>query len=232
MLLETSLHSLFAVMVAVALPATAAPQPITKSSTSELSLTAKLRLADSATERYNLLPKDEDFVFKFSEKEPVASTQNFPALVGVGASFSVGDLPGCSMSFLHLHPRATELLTVTKGRVLTEMVPEAVVDSKGNQRVIRAELKPGMVTVFPAGSFHTQVNPDCDTASFVAAFNNEEFSVGLVAQQAFALSDDVIAGNLGQSIAGEDIEKVRKAIPKSAAIEVEKCLAKCGKKKN
>ncbi|KAF5866938.1 hypothetical protein ETB97_008744 [Aspergillus alliaceus] len=229
MLPKSALCLVVAVMLALVLPASAAPQPITMRATSELSLTAQLRLADTAIERYQLLPQDEDFVFNFTASElPIATSQNFPALVGTSASFSISQLPGCSMSFLHLHPRATELFAITSGRVLSEMVPEAgVLDSEGKQRVIRAELSPGMLTIYPAGSFHTQVNPDCEPAHFAAAFTSDEFAVGLVAQQTFSLSDDVIAATFGQSIGGEDIETVRDAIPKTMAIQVEECLNKC-----
>ncbi|RAQ57653.1 spherulin-1B precursor [Aspergillus flavus] len=229
MVSTSALRSVAAVMIALAIPASAAPQPVSKRSTSELSLTAQLRLADTAIERYQLLPKDEDFVFNFTASEvPVATSQNFPALVGTGASFSIGELPACSMSFLHLHPRATELFALTSGRVLSEMVPEAgVLDSEGKQRVIRVELGPGMVTIYPAGSFHTQVNPDCEPANFAATFNSDEFAVGLVAAETFSLTDDVIAATFGQSIAGEDIETVRNAIPTTMAIKVEECLRKC-----
>ncbi|RAL14774.1 germin family protein [Aspergillus homomorphus CBS 101889] len=223
-----------AVTIALVLPATAAPQPITKRAPSDLSLNAQLRLADTAIERYQLLPNDSDFVFNFtgSEEVPIASSQNWPALVGVGASFSISQLPACSMSFLHLHPRATELFGLTSGRILSEMVPQAgVLNADGKQRVISVELGPGMVTVYPAGSFHTQVNPDCEPASFAAAFTSDEFAVSLIAEQTFSLPDDVIARTFGQSIAGEDIEKVRGAIPASMAIQVEECLAKCGKEK-
>lgn len=136
------------------------------------------------------------------------------------------------MSFVHLHPRATELFAITSGRVLSEMVPEAgVLDSNGKQRVIRNELSQGMLTIYPAGSFHTQVNPDCEPAHFTAAFTSEDFGISLVADQTFAFSDDVIAATFGQSIAGEDIDKVRHAIPGNVLIKVEECLSKCGKQK-
>ncbi|KAL5356416.1 RmlC-like cupin domain-containing protein [Aspergillus floccosus] len=233
MAFQSLLRSIVPAVLALALLAKAAPRPITNDSTPGLSLTAQLRLADTAIERYQLLAKDEDFVLNFTANElPVATSQNFPPLVGTGISFSVSQLPACGMSFLHLHPRATELFAITSGRVLSEMVPETgVVDADGNQRVIRAELAPGMLTVYPAGSFHTQVNPDCEPAHFAAAFTSDEFALGLVAQQTFALSDGVIAATFGQSIAGEDIERVRGAIPAAMVIKVEECLDKCGMQK-
>lgn len=136
------------------------------------------------------------------------------------------------MAYLHLHPRATELFVVNSGRVISQMVPEVgVVDSEGKQRVIHAELGPGMMTIFPAGSFHTQVNPDCEPANITAALTSEDFGIGLVAKQTFLFSDDVVAATFGQSIAGEDIDRVRNAIPGDVVIKVEECLVKCGMKK-
>ncbi|KAJ5151466.1 spherulin [Penicillium canariense] len=230
---ESALSSALAVAITLAIPVKAAPQQMFKRATTELSLTAQLQLVDTAVDRYLLLPKDEDFLFDFKHSEfPVANRKTFPALVGYGASMSISQLAACSMSFLHLHPRATELFALTSGRVHSEMVPEgSVLDSEGNQRIIRAELGPGMMTIFPAGSFHTQVNPDCEPANFTAAFTSEDFGFSLVADQTFSFSDDVIAATFGQTIAGEDIDKVRDAIPGTIAIKVEECLSKCGKQK-
>ncbi|KAJ5785297.1 uncharacterized protein N7503_010509 [Penicillium pulvis] len=233
MLSGSTISSIVAVALVFALPAKAAPRQMVRRSTPELSLTAQLQIADTAIDRYKLLSKDEDFVFDFTNNSmPIANRETFPTLVGSGMSFSVGQLPACSMVYLHLHPRATELFVLNSGRVLTQMVPEAgVLDSDGKQRVINTELGPGKMTIFPAGSFHTQVNPDCEPANFTAAFSAEDFGFGLVAQQTFSLSDDAIAATFGQSIAGEDIDKVRDAIPKDAVIKVEQCLTKCGKQK-
>ncbi|KAL2869103.1 germin family protein [Aspergillus lucknowensis] len=231
----TSTLPVVAAALALALPTTAAPQPLTGRAESDLSLQAQLRLAETTTERYDLIPNDEDFVFDFSTSDsPVATSQNWPALIAADAraSFSIGQLEACSMAFLHLHPRATELFSLSAGRILSHMVPQAgVLDSEDMQRVISVELTPGKVTVYPAGSFHTQVNPDCEPANFTAAFNSEEFAAGIVAPQVFSLPDDVISRTFGQSIAGEEIEKVRDAIPKEIAIKVDECLAKCGKEK-
>ncbi|KAL4790310.1 RmlC-like cupin domain-containing protein [Aspergillus venezuelensis] len=228
------MKSVGALILAVALPAAAAPHPITQRAVSDLPITAQLKLADTAIERYEILSDDKQFVFNFNEGDvPVATSQNFYPLVGTGVSFNMGSLPACTMAFAHLHPRATELFTLTSGHVKSEMIPqEGVTDSGGNQRVIRTDLTAGMMTVFPAGSFHLQINPDCEPANFTAAFNSDEFAVGMIAKQVFSFTDDVVAGTFGQSITGEDIEGVREAIPKSLAIEVEGCLAKCGLTKN
>jgi hypothetical protein len=136
------------------------------------------------------------------------------------------------MNTLHVHPRSAELQIVTSGRLITEMVPEnGVLDKDGKRRVIRTELTANMMTPFYQGSVHTQYNPECKPATFIATFASEDFGTGQVADETFALSDDVIAATFGQSIAGEDIDKVRAAIPKSIALGVEKCLLDCGLKK-
>lgn len=133
------------------------------------------------------------------------------------------------MATVHLHPRAAELFVVLSGRVYTEMVPEAgVLNANGTQRVIRTELGPGMMTAFPMGSFHTQVNLGCEPALAVASFSSEDPGASLVAGQIFALDDDVIASTFGQSIAGEDIDTVRDSIPPSVLFTVEECLKTCG----
>ncbi|KAJ5748233.1 uncharacterized protein N7511_009929 [Penicillium nucicola] len=233
MLAGSTISFVTAVALALTLPVQAAPKQMMRRTTPELSLTAQLQIADTAIDRFKLLPKDENFVFDFtSSKVPFANRQTFPALVGSGMSISAAELPACSMAYLHLHPRATEVFVLNSGRVLTQMVPEVgVLDAEGKQRVVHTELHPGMATVFPAGSFHTQVNPDCEPANFTAALSAEDFGISLVANEVFSLSDDVISASFGESIAGEDIDKVRHAIPSDVVIKVEECLSKCGKQK-
>ncbi|KAF7543301.1 hypothetical protein G7Z17_g10849 [Cylindrodendrum hubeiense] len=202
-----------------------------------LSLTAQLQLADTAVDRFSLLD-DDKFVFDFNQEQPkpgkggqivAANRKTFPALVGTGAGMAFGRVDACGMNTLHVHPRSAELQIVTSGRLITEMVPEnGVNDKDGNRRVIRTELGPNMMTPFYQGSVHTQFNPDCYPATFVAAFASEDFGAGQVQDETFALSDDVIAATFGQSIAGEDIDRVRQAIPKSIALGVDECLKKCG----
>ena len=142
------------------------------------------------------------------------------------------DLLACSMAFLHVHPRAHELFSVTSGRVVTEMVPEAgIVDADGKPRVIRSDLGPNMATLFPQGSFHLAINPECNNATIAVVFTSEDPGTGLVPSQTFTFSDDVISNQFGGSIAGEDIDKVRDAIPQGMQVMIDGCLASCGKQK-
>ncbi|KAK4210747.1 spherulin-1B [Rhypophila decipiens] len=207
-----------------------------------LSLTQQLFIADTAVDRFALLPDDKQFLFDFNQKQAnpgaggeiiAANRKAFPALVGTGAGMAVGRLNACGMNTLHVHPRSAELQIVVQGRIVTEMVPEnGVNDANGKRRVIRNEVGPFQMTPFYQGSVHTQFNPDCDPAVFIAAFPAEDFGTGQIADETFALSDDVIAATFGQSIAGADIDKVRQAIPINVALGVDECLKKCGIPKN
>lgn len=136
------------------------------------------------------------------------------------------------MSFVHLHPRATELFIVTEGSLVTSMVTEAgVVDpATGAPRIIQTELAKGQMTLFPQGTFHTQVNPTCDNTTAVAAFvgGDEDFGIALVAEQFFALGDDILSPSLGGALGGKEFEAVRAAIPKGMIPLLEECVKKCG----
>jgi hypothetical protein len=71
----------------------------TPSAPSSLSLTQQLSLADTAADRFGLLPDNKQFVFDFNQpqKNPgkggelvAANRKTFPALVGTGAGMAVG----------------------------------------------------------------------------------------------------------------------------------------------
>ncbi|KXH60206.1 cupin [Colletotrichum salicis] len=204
-----------------------------------LSLTQQLFLADTAADRFKLLPDDKQFIFDFNQPQQnpgkggelvAANRKTFPALVGTGAGMAVGRVGPCGMNTLHVHPRSAELQIVVQGRLITEMTPEngVVLAADGKtRRAIRTELGPFQMTPFYQGSLHTQFNPDCGDAVFVASFAAEDFGTGQVADSTFALTDDVIAATFGQSIAGADIDRVREAIPASIARGVDECLKKC-----
>lgn len=86
------------------------------------------------------------------------------------------------------------------------------------------------MTVFPQGAIHTEFNPDCTPAVFVASFANEDPGVGQIAQEYFGLEDEIVKGTVGGEIAvdGQDIDAFRSKIPANVAKGVDSCLAKCG----
>ncbi|KAH8683334.1 RmlC-like cupin domain-containing protein [Tricladium varicosporioides] len=206
-------------------------------------LTQKLFLADTAADRFALLPNDKQFVFDFSDPSRfgkggkggdliAANRKGFPALVGTGSGMAVGTLQGCSFNTPHVHPRATELQIVISGSLITEVVPENGVlndpkDPKSGRRVIRNELGPMQMQPFYQGSVHTQFNPNCEPAVFVASFNAEDFGAGQVLDETFSMSDDIITGVFPEAKNGADVEKFQASIPASIAAGVKECLAKC-----
>jgi len=114
-----------------------------------------------------------------------------------------------------------------------EMIPENGVfnkpgDATSGRRVITNTVNAFQVTPFYLGSVHTQFNPDCTDATFVASFNAEDFGTGQVAEELFALSEDVVSASFGQAIDGKDIAKFKSSIPASIAKGVEQCLKTCG----
>lgn len=118
---------------------------------------------------------------------------------------------------------------------MTEMVPENGVfvanDKSRGRRVVRNEVRTNQMTPFYLGSVHTQFNPDCTPATFVAAFNSEDFGAGQVAEELVAFSDGVVEAAFGQAVDGKNLETFRKMIPVSVAKGVEECLVRCGIKK-
>jgi hypothetical protein len=134
------------------------------------------------------------------------------------------------MAALHIHPRAAEIFIVLQGRVITEMIPEGGVlgpDGK-TPRVIRTELRANQTTIFPQGSFHAQVNPDCTPVVALAAFSSDDPGAALIVPQVFEQGDDFVLPAFGGALSAEELKKFREAIPKGAFLEVEACKKRCG----
>ncbi|KAK1753133.1 cupin 1 [Echria macrotheca] len=214
--------------LAFASTAAAAPRNIPRDNAD---LVSKLRQADTAVDRYPLLPNNSDFVFDFTDHPlSMANAKAFPALVGSGVSIAYGTIEACGMASLHIHPRSSEIFVVTKGKLITEMIPEGgVLDSNTKKpRVIVTTLSANQTTIFPQGSFHTQMNPFCEPASAVAAFPSEDPGAALVVPQAFELTDEVVANSFGGALSAEDIKRVREAVPMGGTFDVAACRKKCG----
>ncbi|KAJ3498171.1 hypothetical protein NLG97_g1332 [Lecanicillium saksenae] len=219
------------ITAALAMSSSAVSAPTNQTNPSSgLSKTTRLRMADSAAERYNILSDDKDFIFDLGQNNfaSIANRQTFPAMVGTGTSIAAARFPGCSISKLHIHPRATEMLILLSGRLITETIPElGAVDANGKQRVIHNELKPNTLNVFDQGALHTQINPDCDEVTAYTIFSSEDGGFGFVADQSFALPDDVIATQLGDAISGADIDRIRSSLPQGVAARIDACVKKC-----
>ena len=138
----------------------------------------------------------------------------------------------CSVSKLHIHPRAAEALVVISGNLTTETSPElGVVDANGKPRVITNELGPNMMTVFHQGAYHTQINPNCEEVTTITAFSSEDGGFGFVADQTLALPDDIVSAQLGDVISGAEIDRIRSTLSKNMGLRIDACLKKCNIKK-
>jgi Cupin len=210
-----------------------------------LSLTQQLFLADTAVDRFALLGNDA-FVFDFNDPTRkqkgkggrggdlvVANRKTHPPLVGTGSGMAVGFLGPCGFNTPHVHPRATELQIVTKGKLTVEMVPENGVfntpgETTSQRRVIHADILENQMIPFYQGSVHTQFNPTCDNATFVASFNSEDFGTGQVVDEVLAFEDDIVLSAFGESFDASQLEVMRKQLPVSIAQGVASCIASCG----
>jgi hypothetical protein len=200
----------------------------------DLSLISQLELAPTAVDRIALL-SDSDFIYDFLNPPASAITtgkgghtvkadrKDFPALIGTGVSMTLGFLGPCGFNTPHIHPRSSQINVVVKGRLGTEFIAE------NGARAISNVLEEFQMTVFPMGATHTEFNPECDDAVFVAGFASEDPGVEQVAQTLFSLRPEIVQADLGvETINGEDIEEFRDRLPANVALGVESCLKKCG----
>lgn len=157
-----------------------------------------------------------------------ANIDSMPILTGLGISTTVGFLNGCGMNSPHVHPRATEFLTVTKGQLEFGYILENGLVKQGSAEV-SGKLGEYEGTVFPMGSIHYQFNPTCEPAIFVASLNSEDPGTSQVAQNFFGLNGNVVNATLGfpKTLDGRDIEQFKSQIPANIAQAIQSCVASC-----
>ncbi|KAF3032179.1 hypothetical protein E8E12_003629 [Didymella heteroderae] len=161
-----------------------------------------------------------------------ANIETFPILTGLGISTTLGSLEPCGINTPHVHPRATEFLTLVEGSNLKfGYVLENGLVGAGKNPEIAGLLNKFEGTVFPQGSIHFQFNDNCDKATFVASLNSEDPGTSQVAQNFFALNSQVVNATLGfpKEINGKNIEEFRKYIPANLAQDMDVCLKRCNK---
>jgi len=237
---------------------TPAPSAAPAKPVDNTALIQELELAPTAIDRFKKLFLGADgkilgaddlkkkVVFDFNGATPAkgakggsaaaANIKTFPVLTDLGISTTVAFLNPCGMNTPHIHPRATEFLTVVDGSIDFGFILEnGLVDpavSPNNE--VASHLNKFEGTVFPMGSIHYQFNNDCKPATFVATLNSEDPGTSQVAQNFFGLNADIVKATLGfpESIDGKDIEQFRATIPANLALGIDKCLARCGISKN
>ncbi|KAK6958055.1 hypothetical protein Daesc_000848 [Daldinia eschscholtzii] len=205
-----------------------------------LSKVQQILLSDTRVDAINNVLKDDaDFVFDFNKARKfgpgeggevvTANRKAFPALTGTGIGMAVGFLGPCGFNTPHVHNRATELLIVTKGKVVSEMVVENGVENADKKpRDIMNTIEELQATPYFMGALHTQFNPTCDDVVFIAPLSSEDFGANTIAQAYFSLEDDTIRAAAGNHIDGADVDKFRGIISTNVALGVEQCLKTCG----
>jgi oxalate decarboxylase/phosphoglucose isomerase-like protein (cupin superfamily) len=192
---------------------------------------AKLQaLKDAATEVAKIsVLEDSDFVFNFNNATVAkgndgdtiaANVANFPVLLGEGLSMTVGLLGPCGMNSPHTHPRATEILYLINGTIITGMLQE------NGARFVYNTVQNGSAQVFLKGSIHYQQNVGCEPVTFVAALNNEDPGVNSIAQRYFGLPPDIVGASLG-GIGVQEVAGLEAKIPDNIIFGIEECLQRC-----
>ncbi|KAI4168334.1 MAG: hypothetical protein LQ343_006501 [Gyalolechia ehrenbergii] len=212
----------------------AAP-PADTSLANDLSTIGQLISAAKAPDRINLIPNDASFKFDFENPPDKTETkgsggrtiradrESFPPLIGTGVSMTVGFLGPCGFNTPHTHPRSSEINIVVQGTLQTQFTLE------NGARTVHNTLGTYQMTVFPHGALHTEFNPDCNEAIFVAGFASEDPGVQQAAQSFFGFDSDFVQAALGNDFTfqGKDLGKFKSLIPANVALGVESCLKKC-----
>jgi oxalate decarboxylase/phosphoglucose isomerase-like protein (cupin superfamily) len=169
----------------------------------------------------------------------LATADNFPVLVDQGLATAVAFLEPCGMNSPHIHPRATEFLTLVQGRLQTGFMLEngfvpGAAAAESHQRLttqVSANLTAFQSTVFPQGSIHFQFNDYCEPATFVSTLNSADPGTSQIAQNFFFLDDRVVDVALGGPVRvdGGNLDRLRDSLPPNLVRAMDGCLARCGR---
>ena len=130
----------------------------------------------------------------------IVSAAEFPGLNTLGISIGRTDICRDGLANFHYHPRATEMIFVTKGVLIAGFV-----DTKN--QVFQRFLKVGDVFVFPKALFHFYLNHGFEDATVFSVFNSQ--NPGLVSITATTFDTTL-----------ESLEKLKRRLVSLSASEV------------
>lgn len=137
---------------------------------------------------------------------PAFAGVNYPALNSQGLALARFDYAKGGLVPAHTHPRASEVLYVTKGEIYVGFV-----DTAG--KLFSVTLKKGDVWLFPRGLVHFQLNVAGGHAVSVSVLNGQNPGVQLIASALFgstpAISDEVLSK--GFSITTDEVDAIKKS---------------------
>ncbi|XP_034710746.1 putative germin-like protein 2-1 [Vitis riparia] len=120
-----------------------------------------------------------------------ANVAQIPGLNTLGVSLARVDYAPYGLNPPHIHPRATEILTVLEGTLYVGFVT-----SNPENRLISKVLYKGDVFVFPQGLIHFQLNVGTTNAVAIASLSSQNPGVITIANAVFgskpAISADVL----------------------------------------
>ncbi|KAI4317097.1 hypothetical protein L6164_025003 [Bauhinia variegata] len=122
-----------------------------------------------------------DNIFGFSMN--IVNAEKFSGLNTLGLSIGRTDIEVDGQVFLHYHPRATEMIFVTKGILVVGFLDTA-------NELFQKFLKVGDVFVFPKGLFHFCLNTGFDDVTFISAFNSQNPGTVSIVDSKFATALD------------------------------------------
>ncbi|CAD5166130.1 unnamed protein product [Musa acuminata subsp. malaccensis] len=149
------------------------------------------------------LVKVEDFFFsgldkprnttnKVGSNVTLVNVNRIPGLNTLGISMARVDFAPYGLNPPHIHPRATEILTVLEGSLYVGFVT-----SNPDNKLFTKMLTKGDVFVFPQGLIHFQFNHGTKNAVALAALSSQNPGLITIANAVFgskpAISDDVLA---------------------------------------
>ncbi|XP_028785202.1 germin-like protein subfamily 1 member 13 [Neltuma alba] len=147
------------------------------------------------------LVKADDFFFHIMEgntSNPLGSqvtqvsVNEFPGLNTLGISLARIDYAPYGLNPPHIHPRATEVLTVLEGTLMVGFVAS----NQNDNRLFTKVLNKGDVFVFPFGMIHFQLNVGHANAVALSSLSSQNPGVITVAKAVFGstppISRDVL----------------------------------------
>ncbi|CAK8531422.1 unnamed protein product [Lathyrus sativus] len=120
-----------------------------------------------------------------SKVTPVFASQ-LPGLNTLGISMARIDIAPWGVNPPHLHPRATEILTVLEGTLEVGFIT-----SNPENRHFRKVLRKGDVFVFPIGLIHYQRNIGYDNVVAIAALSSQNPGVITISNAVFGATPEI-----------------------------------------
>ncbi|CAL4991060.1 unnamed protein product [Urochloa decumbens] len=139
-----------------------------------------------------MLDQPRNTMNKFGSVVTNINVTQFPGLNTLGISYARIDYAPLGVNTPHLHPRATELLTVLEGTLYLGFV------TSNPNKLFSKVVKKGDVFVFPKAMIHFQMNLDHEKpAAALSSLSSQNPGVITIASAVFGskppISDDVLA---------------------------------------